>query len=562
MRKITKFLTLTLALAMVISLAAGCGNSADDSLADNTGTQDGTAAVSKDAGTGSGDGVQADLTKENTLPLTEEKITLTAWSSVAPFFFQTAESFDDNAYVQEYERLTNVHVKYTIVDGTNATTAFGTMIASLDLPDMISNVESRYSGGLAAALDNDIIVDLSDIAAEYAPNYLNVINSDEQHKKFAYDDDGRMGALLMFYATDEPGRLGPIIREDWLDALNLEVPQTYDDYYGVLTAFKAEYGATLWVTKSGTPAYSLLTNGYDVDMYVGENSMFQPWYQVDGTVKYGPLEKDNAVAYLSMMNQWYSEGLLYPDFLSGTSMFTADTGVVLNGEVGIFYQQRTLLSSIYNLTDDPEFKVTPIQDATREEGKETYLRYTSGINDGMGYSVSTECEDTVLAVKWLDYLYSEEGVRLTNYGVQGLSWDYTAAGEPELTELMYKNPDGLTYDQACLLYTTGSGFYRGLCNWRQETVFFTESEMKSVELWSAGTSWRIPAASKMTADETSEYTDIYADIMTFASTAITEFIIGDRAISDYDVFIGQLQSMGIDSCIALKQAAYDRYLAR
>ena len=32
-----------------------------------------------------------------------------------------------------------------------------------------------------------------------------------------------------------------MIRKDWLEALDLEVPQTYDDYKDVLLAFKNAY---------------------------------------------------------------------------------------------------------------------------------------------------------------------------------------------------------------------------------------------------------------------------------------------------------------------------------
>lgn len=49
---------------------------------------------------------------------------------------------------------------------------------------------------------------------------------------------------------------------------------------------------------------------------------------------------------------------------------------------------------------------------------------------------------------------------------------------------------------------------------------------------------------------------------TYAATALVEFVIGERPISEYEEFVRQLYEMGIETCIAMKQAALDRYNAR
>ena len=40
----------------------------------------------------------------------------------------------------------------------------------------------------------------------------------------------------------------------------------------------------------------------------------------------------------------------------------------------------------------------------------------------------------------LDYLYSEEGIMLTNYGIEGVSYELVN-GEPVYTELLTNNPE-------------------------------------------------------------------------------------------------------------------------
>ena len=40
------------------------------------------------------------------------------------------------------------------------------------------------------------------------------------------------------------------------------------------------------------------------------------------------------------------------------------------------------------------------------------------------------------------------------------------------------------------------------------------------------------------------------------------FILGTQSMEDWDGFVAQMESLGMDEVLAAKQAAYDRYLAR
>lgn len=55
---------------------------------------------------------------------------------------------------------------------------------------------------------------------------------------------------------------GLAIRKDWLDKLNMDIPETYEDWYNVLKVFKSEYNATMWATSSATLSYNYLSMGY------------------------------------------------------------------------------------------------------------------------------------------------------------------------------------------------------------------------------------------------------------------------------------------------------------
>lgn len=56
------------------------------------------------------------------------------------------------------------------------------MVSGGDYTDIISDGVSQYSKGYDAAITDEIIIDLYDLAQEYAPNYLYYLETDPQLK--------------------------------------------------------------------------------------------------------------------------------------------------------------------------------------------------------------------------------------------------------------------------------------------------------------------------------------------------------------------------------------------
>ncbi len=57
------------------------------------------------------------------------------------------------------------------------------------------------------------------------------------------------------------------------------------------------------------------------------------------------------------------------------------------------------------------------------------------------------------------------------------------------------------------------------------------------------------------------YNRIFSDIDTYMYETVSKFVVGDLSLDQFDSFVQQLKDMGIEGCIAIEQAAYDRYLA-
>ena len=68
----------------------------------------------------------------------------------------------------------------------------------------------------------------------------------------------------------------------------------------------------------------------------------------------------------------------------------------------------------------------------------------------------------------------------------------------------------------------------------------------------------IPSNVSMNTEETEISSYYVADIVTYASQMIPQFISGDASLSDWDAFVAKLKEMNIEKCIAAEQSAYDR----
>lgn len=86
--------------------------------------------------------------------------------------------------------------------------------------------------------------------------------------------------------------------------------------------------------------------------------------------------------------------------------------------------------------------------------------------------------------------------------------------------------------------------------------------MEAQEVWRSNTSNEMRFYGSLSIEESETYTSMAGDLATLAAENISKFVSGDRPMSQWDAFLEELMEMGIEDCIAIKQAAYDRYMAR
>ena len=493
--------------------------------------------------------------------LTEEPVTLTIWADITNTgaIGTLIENLDDMKLLKVMEEKTGVHVECICPPVGEAQNAFSLMLASGSYPDIIIGFNNYYTYSGDTAIEEGVIVDFNDYA-DVMPNYNALRTATTFRNNGTKTDLGNMPYVYILPYNDQPGSNcgGAIIRQDLLDKLGMEMPETFDELHTFLTRCVNELGLkrALALDYNGASKYDGLSAGFD--MHLPNQCLNSPFYLVDGVITYAPLS-EGYKEYITMMSQWYAEGLVDPDF---ASVLTFDDGIamVTSGECAVSSDHGGILG-LYNelgKAADPDYNFVSMPIPVRNKGDKVHYGASSGIPLTAAAVVTTSCKNPELACRYIDQYYSDEGFILTNYGEEGVTFNWVD-GEPVYTDLITKNPQ---VDSVAAI-----GAYMTPVTWFMEAVInrdYTDETRASTAVWDAmnDCAMTIPAAVALNTEEKERYGDYYSEIESYVNEMTVRFIMGTEPLENYDAFVNQLHSLGIDEAIAAYQSAYDRYASR
>lgn len=583
-----KTFALLLAIAMLWGLLSGCGSGSTPEVpAPETNTAASSAPISKDVASAiekempattesavesaaedtndyepqinfpGSDTAQLHYSNTYTLPISEEGATIT-WmrnqlNLMGPLGELGLDTLQDLDAIKELQNRTGITIEYTELDFWTAQEKMNIALASGDYPALISDLS--YTGGSLSALEDGIIVDLTDKLPELSPNYQYLIDSNPEIAPI-FRNDGKVLCYQSPYENFVENQ-GLVIRQDWLDEQGLELPTTYDQMFETLKTFRDAYGTSTAIYFNSDCNINGLTVGYDVAVFsAGGTATSLPYYAVDGVVHCSLIE-DGYRDFLKEMNKWYNEGLFNKDF--GSIAYDPMGGELAelqaNGTVGVWC---TSGEGIGNITQD----VSCVPNLVQNEGDMDHQTSTSLVTDSTNTYVTSCCEDVETAMKFLDYLYSEDGILFYNYGFEGIDYTLDENNTPKFTDAVINNEYGVDVNNMLRIrrpYTLCSS----LMILYATAEFNTDLKNEAWEVWSSNIdgAYYIPSNVSMNAEETQTSSYYVADIVTYASQMIPQFIAGDVSLDEWDAFVAKLKEMNIETCIEAEQSAYDRCMA-
>ena len=584
----TKLLALLLAAVMVLGLLAGCGGStpAASGEPESAAAAEPSAADAEPAGeepaeeaetaAETGSDLESSAVEEE---VPQEKGEFVAAPAVLPiadgakfsYFVELPgymSMFNVNSYADvpawaKAVEMTGVDMDFTIVNMESLQTTFSLMAASGDFTDMIAGASAQYSS-TEQMLEDGAAIDLMPYK-DQMPNYWNVLEYYDDYQTVAITQDGYMPEAITV-ADDYREQAGLQIRQDWLDDMGAEIPTTFDELHEVLLAFANDYGAdhALLLTGSAQMTGSALVGGFGTCGFEGADTAANMFVK-DGEVLNG-FTADGYKDYLEMIAQWFSEGIIARDFATESNdPFTSNADrYISGGNAGVWSSQSDNMDSNQATGADltPGYQISPMAQITLDGDKFHFADSGVGANAmGKNVAISENCEDVDTALAWLDFWYSDEGIKLANYGIEGESWEYNAEGKPVLTDLVLHNDQFPMISFATTYYTLAC--VATLQDYHRQDPAYTEANLAAMELWTETSDdlYTLPSQVELTSDENAEYSVLWSDIATYAATEVFKFVMGEYNFDDdWDNFINTIEDMGLQDCIDIYQGAYDRYL--
>ncbi|MDR2542195.1 MAG: extracellular solute-binding protein [Treponema sp.] len=496
----------------------------------------------------------------------ETNVTITYW---LPMSEKVTPNFINYSFTPMGKELTeqtgiNINWIHPPATATAANEQFNLMVAADDLPDVfVRDLHRLYPGGPQKAIEDKVILQLNDIFNSYAPNLLAFLNANPDIDKMIKTDTGAYYCFpFIRYEPELRIFLGPLIRQDWLDELGLDMPQTIDDWYSVLTAFK---------NRKGSPApftfeYTNLTYYETLPFALAFDAPSRFFIGEDGVVRFGPIE-DGRRDFLRTFARWYREGLIDPDLVTlrnqqvGSKMVSGTSGAsfgALGSRMGAWITAALPTNPTYNLVAAP-YPVLRRGDSPKMTATE--IAFT-GVGSA---SISAKCRYPQIAARLLDWAYSEEGHMFNNFGIEGESY-IMVDGYPVFTDFIFSNPNGWTVDQSIAAFARAASDGPLIQDIRyQEQMFTYQVQRDAVKLWSieGAENFVLPPITP-TPRESQDLARIMNEIRTYRDEMEVRFILGMEQLTDaaWENYINTIRRMGIDQALEIQNAALARYNAR
>lgn len=551
-----KKLVLLLAAAMVIGSLAGCGSDSGNSNSSAGSSNEGSSAV----------------TDEEVDPRFkyDDPVTLTSFFEISPAISGdwNQEEAMNSVYYQKMKEETNISIDWLWFAANTADDSQqkkSVAIASGEIPDfMIVN-----SSQLSLLAKSDLINrDLGKILEKYASDEL--MSRITAEGPAALESATYNGEVIAIPLVSSSLDALPVmwIRRDWMKKLNLEMPETMEDLYNVMIAFRDQdpdgNGQNDTIGMVFHNNFLSAGLGDAVGLFNGFGAYPSIWVDDgNGKLVYGSAMEENKEA-LDYIAKMYQEGLIDQDFSSNDEVKASEAAAA--GRAGIQYGLMWNANWPLNATvqNDPEadWVTIPIPSGTGSPAKpQTQLSLEGGY-----VVVSKNCEHPEAVVRmlnfWIDKFFEVPAEERNLYMVEDADgvlnfprhWVMLKSGDPLVNLNNYKqiakaletndssilNAEQMAYWDDIQKYLAGDvvNAYGGMKTFGNdmsafETItYYYENQLYIMDEFTTGPTPTMGQKMSTVTDKVMEY--------------YTKVIMGIESTDNFDSFLQELDSLGLD----------------
>lgn len=492
----------------------------------------------------------------------EKTVTFRVWDPLMSTSLSVMKNYAESALNKELEKRLNVKIEYIHPTEGSAKEQFNLMLASGDIPDFIVGTFGDYPGGRTKAYEDGILVDIKNEIPKYAPDLAKIYKAYPNLLMDVETEDGKQ-FYVPFLKGDESiyTFFGGFMRKDWLNDLGLQVPETIDEMYTVLKAFKEKKGATAPFTGS--------VGNIKGTYFTGAWGISQDHFIENGKVVYGAIDP-RFKEYTKTMVKWYKDGLLDPELATNNSK-TIDAKITGNQAGATVGNTGSGLGKYLPLMakKDPKFDQVAMPYPVLKKGDFNPFMPKDGptVSNGAWNITSTAKKNLKEALAFLNYGYTKEGSMLYNFGIEGVSYKMDN-GYPKYTELVTNNPNGQP------IATMGTFYTRAFKDgpFVQDRRYFEQymalpQQQESLKTWTKYAE-QVTKANKnyrgnLTPDEVSQTTTKQNEINTYKDEMFLKWLMGKEDVdATWDKYVEQIKKLGIEDINKVRQGAYDRFIKK
>lgn len=551
-RMLKKVLCLVLSVVMIIGIT-GCKKSEDSQ--NNNGNNGSSNQTNPTQSAGDQSNSDGDSTK-----LSEKELTVTVLMSD-----NTNQPIKNFAPAQQaiFEK-TNIKLDYQVVPMSSYSEKKSVLLATNNFPDFAyvtkSDLMQYGSTGVFQPL-------MQYVNEETMPNFYRFWKQYPEMQNYLID--GELYAFPVIQREETANGFGPVIRTDLLEKHNIKTPETFDELLDALVQLKELYPDSIpWTGRKGTTQL-LKTTSYMLGSGYGSNGLYYD-YDVDGgTYVFGPATEEFK-AVLSFLNKAYEAGVLDPDFATTTGEQLESK---MSSGKSFFYIDNSGFGLNYNPTlretlgdESAKLQLIPIPENTF--GQRRAISYETALADRF-YAMNANADNIDTLIKFIDWMYSDEGSDISNYGKEGYSFTYNEKGEPEYIKdyvMQFKGANPSTYYAVFAdLGVTKLNFSLYACN--TKTTFeiqklvgdWTEDQDEFWNLVATDDAYKAPHIDpSLTTEEAERAADILIELTTMLEQEYNKYIMGVESIDNWDSVIERANNLGAQELVEIYNNAQNR----
>ena len=234
-----------------------------------------------------------------------------------------------------------------------------------------------------------------------------------------------------------------MIEKYMLDALkenDYKYPKTLDEYEKMIKSYLAAHPKTedgldmIGITMSASDWHWMITLGNPAGLIADASPDNGQWIIDDEYNVHYKHVTDEEKEYFKWLCRMYNEGILDPNFATQTDddyIAKVASGRVVAITDAEWHYSQCEATLVADGKVDQTYVGLPV--TLREDQVEKALLY-QGTTVGWGIGITKSCEDPVRAIKFLDYLCSDEGQILYHWGIEGENYFLDDDGQPYRTD--------------------------------------------------------------------------------------------------------------------------------